>query len=247
MTIIVAHRGCSGEFPENTLPAFEAAVLRKIDGIELDVHLTRDHEIVVIHDENVKRTTDSRGLVRNLSLAEIKKLDAGSWFDSRFKQTRIPTLKEVFELLEKDQFTGLLNIELKTNKYHYPGIEAAVDQLYTSKAYAFKVVYSSFNLNSLLIMHEINPTAKLALLMKAGKKEVAEAREIPFIEGMHPNFNWLKKNLIQADQFPKNIRVWTIDKERDMQFCFEAKIAGIITNYPELAKTIRQQVRNVTL
>lgn len=243
MTIITAHRGSSGNFPENTLPAFAESCRQKVDSIELDVHLTLDHELVVIHDENVRRTTNGRGLVRKMTLAEIKRLDAGSWFDKQFFATRVPTLKEVLNLLWQQNYQGLLNIELKTNKYHYPGIEQACADLLASQAWPFTHLYSSFNLQSLLIMHENNPEVKLALLLKTSKKNVAEALNIPFIEGMHPSINWLRKNISVARSFPKNIRIWTVDDAADLRFCFEQKVAGVITNYPERAMEIRRQVR----
>ncbi|MFQ7237389.1 MAG: glycerophosphodiester phosphodiesterase family protein, partial [Enterococcus hulanensis] len=89
MTVIIAHRGSAGTHPENTLPAFMEAVRTGADGIELDVHLTADQQLVVIHDESVDRTTDGKGLIRELTLEEIKELDAGSWFDEKYQATKI--------------------------------------------------------------------------------------------------------------------------------------------------------------
>ena len=100
MALIIAHRGASGYAPENTMAAFEKALEMGAEGIELDVHLTADGEIVVIHDHTIDRTSDGKGVVGALTLEEIRKYDFGAWFDPKFKGQRIPTLGEVFELLE---------------------------------------------------------------------------------------------------------------------------------------------------
>ena len=103
------------------MAAFEKALEMGAEGIELDVHLTADGEIVVIHDHTIDRTSDGKGVVGALTLEEIRKYDFGAWFDPKFKGQRIPTLGEVFELLE--DWDGLLNIEVKSGPILYPGIE----------------------------------------------------------------------------------------------------------------------------
>ena len=129
MTQIFAHRGSKSNRPENTLAAFAEAVRVGSDGIELDVHRTKDKQLIVIHDESVDRTTNGRGLVRQLTLQQIKDLDAGSWFHPDYFREKVPTLEEVLDFLEEQQFTGILNIELKTNKYPYPKIEKQIAQV----------------------------------------------------------------------------------------------------------------------
>ena len=128
-----AHRGCSQRYPENTLLAFEkAASLQGLTGIELDIQLTRDGELVVLHDERVDRTTNGMGFVRDYSLTEIKslKIDAGNAYPNQF----IPTLTEVLELLEARLKAGLkLNIELKNSVYPYDGMEEKLVALIHSR------------------------------------------------------------------------------------------------------------------
>ena len=106
MTEIVAHRGSRINRPENTLAAFEEAVRVGADGIELDIHLSKDGEVVVIHDETVDRTTDGCGRISQMTVADLRELDAGAWFDVAFAGQKIPTLLEVFELLEEMGFKG---------------------------------------------------------------------------------------------------------------------------------------------
>lgn len=162
---IWAHRGCSQLYPENTLLAFEKAMnVKNLTGVELDIQLTRDGEIVVIHDEKVDRTTDGFGYVRDYTLKELKQLHifAGRGADTE----RIPTMKEVIELLlprmKNDGF--MINIELKTSVFNYPGIEEKIVALVDEMGVKDNIVYSSFWAESLVNVHAIDPAAKLGVL-----------------------------------------------------------------------------------
>lgn len=160
---IWAHRGCSQRYPENTLLAFEkAAQIKGLTGIELDIQLTRDGEMVVIHDEKVDRTTDGTGYVRDFTLTELKTLrtDAGK---SRIE--RIPSLEEVLDLLEPAMKSGLrLNIELKNSKFPYEGMEQKVVDSVHSRGLQESVIYSSFSALSLEKLHKIDEEAELGIL-----------------------------------------------------------------------------------
>ena len=162
---IWAHRGCSQNYPENTLTAFsKAAELKHLAGIEFDVQLTKDGEIVVIHDERVDRTTNGIGFVRDFTLKEIKSF---AIYTGCEKIERIPTLEEVFELLgdrlkRDDGFK--LNIELKNSVYYYDGLEEKTINLAAKMGWAKNVVYSSFYTRSVVKVREILPTAEIAVL-----------------------------------------------------------------------------------
>src|ERR1700681_4503232 len=121
---VVGHRGAMGHRPENTLASFEHALELGADWIELDVHLTRDGALAVIHDESVDRTTDGHGLVRDHSLLELKLLDAGAWFGPGFVGERVPTLDEVLEFARARN--TVVDIEIKNAPIFYAGIEEAV-------------------------------------------------------------------------------------------------------------------------
>lgn len=243
MTLIMAHRGSSGTHPENTLPAFAEAVRAGADGIELDVHLTEDQELVVIHDESVDRTTNGKGLIRELTLAELKELDAGSWFGKKYQATKIATLQEVLNLLLQMQFRGFLNIELKTDKFHYPEIEAKTSALLLERNWPFTHWYSSFNLDSLTIMHQLEPETQLDLILKDSAKKIALARELEYIEGIHPSYEWVKNNREVAADYPKAIRPWTINLYQTMLNCFDWNVAALITDFPEKAGRVKSMVR----
>lgn len=170
MTKIIAHRGSKGTHPENTLAAFKEAVRVGADGIELDVQLSKDNHLIVIHDETVDRTTNGYGEISQLTLAELKQLDAGSWFKENPIRQEIPTLEEVLQLLVDEQFQGVLNIELKTDKIHCQGIEKILVQLMQSQNWPFEYIYSSFYFPSLEKIEEIAKDSKLALVFLCHKK-----------------------------------------------------------------------------
>ena len=157
-TFIFAHRGSKGTHPENTLEAFKEAVRLGVDGIELDVHLTKDGELAIIHDETVDRTTNGTGYVRDMTMAELKKLDAGSWFSEEFYQSVIPTLAEVLSLLKDTDIK--LNVEIKSDIIPYEGIEEKVLQTLESYSYKNNAIISSFNHYSVKKVHELDPKSK---------------------------------------------------------------------------------------
>lgn len=160
---IWAHRGCSQRYPENTQLAFEKALeLKDLTGIELDVQLTRDGELVVIHDERVDRTTEGIGFVKDYTLSELKRLHI--YADEGPSQT-ILTMEEVFNLVAERLKTGLkLNIELKTSVFPYTGIEEKLVELVHKKGGADQVVYSSFYALSLEKIRRLEPKAEIAVL-----------------------------------------------------------------------------------
>lgn len=171
---IWAHRGCSQMYPENTLTAFEKAIeLPRLAGIELDIQLTKDGELVVIHDERVDRTTDGYGNVRDFTLSELKNLHI---YTGTEKVEHIPTMREVFELLlprlgmykkgeDPSQSEGIrLNIELKNSVFSYPGMEAKIVDMVHEFGVQDSIVYSTFYADSLVRVHELDPAAELGVL-----------------------------------------------------------------------------------
>ena len=160
---IWAHRGCSQMYPENTLLAFEKAIeIQGLTGIELDVQLTKDGELVVIHDERVDRTTKSIGYVRDYTLKELKKLDI---YAGENKIQHIPTMKEVVDLMEPNLKLGMkLNIELKNSIYPYHSMEEKIIEFVHKRGIENFVVYSTFYAKSLEKLKELDSQAELAIL-----------------------------------------------------------------------------------
>lgn len=160
---IWAHRGCSQRYPENTLLAFEkAAKLKGLAGIELDIQLTKDEELVVIHDEKVDRTTEGTGYVKDYSLSEIKRLHI--YADDNPSQ-QIPTMEEVLDLLTDRMREGLnLNIELKNSVFPYEGMEEKIVELVHQRGISDRIVYSSFSAKSLEKLRGLDTEAEIGIL-----------------------------------------------------------------------------------
>lgn len=163
---IWAHRGCSQRYPENTLLAFEKAMeIKGLEGIELDIQLTKDGELAVIHDERVDRTTEGIGFVRDYTLTELKKLHI---YAGENKAQSIPAMEEVFDLLTPKMKAGgmsiKLNIELKNSVYPYPGMEEKIVELAHKKGVADCVVYSSFYALSLERIKKLDQKAETGVL-----------------------------------------------------------------------------------
>lgn len=242
MIKVMAHRGASIAYPENTLPAFEEAVRLKADGIELDVHFSKDKELIVMHDEKIDRTTDGSGNICSYTLKELKQFDAGVNFTAKTIHTPIPTLKEVFDLLIEKNYAGILNIELKTDYFTYEGIEKKLAEFVDSQNLPFDVIYSSFSLKSLWEMYRVSPQSKLNYLFDQEKEKAEIVEKSAFLEGLHPNFPFLGENEEQLGNFTKKIRVWTINQEERMRYCLKQPIDTIITDNPARVLALRSEM-----
>ena len=236
MTEIMAHRGSRINRPENTLTAFEEAVRVGADGIELDVHLSKDGQVVVIHDETLDRTTDGAGFVHEWTLADLQQLDAGSWFDPAFAGQKIPALAEVLDLLESLGFQGRLNIELKRGKNR--GMEKKIHSLLKQKQLSFEVLFSSFSMRALWRLHRLMPEAAVAYLVKKSQAILLLGKFLPWISSLHLS---QKSYLPRPFSSTKRIRLWTVNHEKGMKAAFELGVEAIITDKPEVAKALRDK------
>ena len=174
-TKVWAHRGASGYAPENTLEAFELAARQKADGVELDVQLSKDGELVVIHDETIDRVTDGKGKVKDFTVRELKSFKANQTHPE-YANAIIPTLEEVYDLLKP---IGLkINVELKTGIYFYPDIEKKLLALTRKKGMEEKVWYSSFNHYSLIRLKELEPSVRTGIPMRMVSEMSGNIRKI---------------------------------------------------------------------
>lgn len=241
LTQIIAHRGSKGTRPENTLPAFNAAIDDGADGIETDVHLSADGHLIIMHDETVDRTTNGTGRIVDQTLAELKRLDAGQKFAAAYAGTKIPTLDEVVQLLIKRQFTGIFNLEIKTNKIHYDGIEVLVADYFNHHPVPFKLVYSSFYGKSIERLHHLQPDVEFDSLFKSKQQTAKRLHAERVILGYHPDIRWVRRHWLLLPKV--QLRPWTVNTERDMRFCFRHRFAGLITDYPGLAHRLRLKMQ----
>ena len=244
MTKIYGHRGAKGMYPENTLLSFKKAIDQGVDGLELDVHLTKDGEVVVIHDETLDRTTSGTGWIKDLNLAEIKQVSAGSkfshfpYYQAEWDKEQVPTLKEVLELLEPYHIE--LNIELKTNDVVYENIEEKVYELVQKYGSGMGVIYSSFHLPTILRMKKLDPTAKIAWLLNEGISLPQDYLNTLELEALHLNKSIILPNTRKIEQITRLIQIENIDFPKEVKEFFRIKLNS--DDY-QLLKDIYHQVR----
>lgn len=239
MTKIWAHRGASGYAPENTLEAFALAVEQKADGVELDVQLTKDGKLVVIHDETIDRVSGEHGLVKDFTLEELKKLNVNRTIPG-FQAVTIPTLEEVYDLLKG---TGLaINVEIKSSIIWYPEIEKRVLELTKSMGLQDKVIYSSFNHYSIRRLKELDETVQTGILYGDVLCDIAAYCKNVGADALHPVFTHRYMESVWKEYMASGIplHIWTVNEEADMTFFMENNIDAIITNYPDKAVKLRR-------
>ena len=241
MTKVFAHRGASAYAPENTLPAFELADRMGADGIELDVQLTKDGEPVVIHDEGIDRVSTGTGLVRNLTLRELRRFSFHNRMGT-YIGVQIPTLREVLEMVKPTAMD--VNIELKTGIYRYPGLEEKVHALVQELGMQKRIIYSSFNQYSIARMKELDPTVEAAWLFSDVILDVDAYAKQHGVEGLHPAVYHLQMPglMKQWQESGEKIRVWTVNRREDMRWFIQNRLEAVITNYPDIALSVREEV-----
>ncbi|MCK9859965.1 glycerophosphodiester phosphodiesterase [Paenibacillus sp. ATY16] len=234
MTTLVnyAHRGASGNYPENTMIAFEKAIELGATGIETDVQMTKDGKLVLIHDEMLRRTTGVNSLVADTLSDDLLQLDAGSWFSPHFKEARIPTLEQLLDLAKR---TGtIINIELKNGIVPYPGLEQKVIE--TVRAYGMEnqVILSSFNHYSLIECKRLAPEIRTGILYMEGLYRPWKYALSIGATALHAShFAVLPDWVAEATQHGVIYNVFTVNEPVEMKRLIQAGVAGIITDYPE--------------
>lgn len=217
-TKIYAHRGSSGKYPENTMLAFEKAIEEGAEGIEIDVHLSKDGEVVIIHDETLNKTTEGTGLVKEHTLAELKKL-------------RVPSLVELLELMKGTDLE--LNIEHKTYLINYPQIEEKVLAIVKEHGAGRKVVHSSFHLPTVLRVKKLDPAADIAwLLSKFPIPHPADYIKTLGLEALHMDKDAVLERPEHFKGVYDKLRVWTVNNDEEKKTLIGLGVAAIITDYP---------------
>ncbi|WP_010249160.1 glycerophosphodiester phosphodiesterase [Acetivibrio cellulolyticus] len=239
--LIIAHRGASAYAPENTLSSFKKAVQLGADGIELDVQLSRDGHVVVIHDTYVNRTSNGNGRVRSLTLKQLKALDFGSWFSDEFKNEPICTLEEVFSYLKG--WNGLINVEIKREWLQFTSIEKKVAELIKKFDRQTKTIVSSFSVFSLAKIKRINKDIKTGILYSSSaKKPITHAMRIK-ADAIHPWYQNVTKDM-KKDASQNNIKIntYTVDNPDAIKKLADIGVDGIITNVPDIALKVVKKV-----
>ncbi|WP_425445453.1 glycerophosphodiester phosphodiesterase [Virgibacillus ndiopensis] len=233
----VAHRGASGHAPENTMAAFQKAFEMKADYIEIDVQLSKDGKMVIMHDTTLDRTTNGTGNVRDYTLEELKQLDAGRWFSEEYAGEHIPTFEEVI-----DTFRGKIGIliELKSPEL-YPGVEEKVadtlKERNMDKPKNNKIIIQSFNHESVQTSKELLPTIPHGVLAGLSWADVTDDELVDFAsyaDYFNPNMNILTPELVdRIHSTGMEIYPYTVITQEQADNLFQLGVDGIITNFPE--------------
>jgi len=237
-TLVWAHRGASAYAPENTLESFQKAVDMHADGVELDIQLTKDGQMVVVHDEQIDRMSNGHGWVKDYTLRELKAFNFNRTHPE-YESAEIPTLEEVYDLLKP---TGLtINVELKTGIWHYDGIEEQVLALTAEKGMEDRIIYSSFNHHTLVRLKEMNPDCRTGVLYSDEWIGVpAYAKQTVHADYLHPALYHLQdpQYETEAAKYGLAVHVWTVNDEAYMKMLVRRGIEAIITNKPDLCRKV---------
>lgn len=236
---VMAHRGYSGAYPENTMLAFQKAVEAGADGIELDVHKTSDGVLVVFHDEFLERTTDGIGDIGRHTFKELRTLNAAKLWKGKHEPQPIPSFEEYCQWAQEQ--TLFTNIEIKTDHVYYRGIERDVWDMLVKYGLERRVMFSSFNHVSLKILQEMVPAyVKLGALVlpESGLKDKpGDFCKAAGFQAFHPDIKALNDERVENCR--KNgveINAWTVNDMAGLEQLYAWGCEGIITNYPGVAR-----------
>lgn len=234
---VIAHRGFSGKYPENTMLAFQKAEEAGCDEIELDVQLTKDNVLVIIHDEAIDRVSNGKGFIRDFTFEELQKFNINAKFGDEFGFNPIPSFEEYLSWVKRKQVTT--NVELKTGKYYYKDLEEKVIAMIRAFGLEDKVMFSSFNHLSLLRCKEIIPEIECGVLvLKEGIGNAGFYASKYKFECYHPDVKGLTDDTVKnCKDYGIKLNVWTVNDEMNLQKSFDWGCNGVITNCPDFCKT----------
>jgi glycerophosphoryl diester phosphodiesterase len=228
--LVIAHRGASGHAPENTLAAFRRAVALGATFIETDLQLSRDAHFVAIHDDKVDRTTNGHGKVHDLTLADLRKLDAGSWFGSEFTGERIPTLEEILDFAKKHDVVFYLELKPAGS---WGGEHALIGALRQSGEIARTIVIS-FDATILESLRKIEPTLMTGLLYEGQiNKPLERAVEVGARQLAARGDLVTPTLLVEARKRDLQVVCWTVNQPAHMRLLIQAGVDGIMSDYPD--------------
>ncbi|WP_421893513.1 glycerophosphodiester phosphodiesterase [Marinoscillum sp.] len=251
---IIAHKGASGIAPENTLAAFREAIEMGVDMIELDVRNTKDEEIVVFHDEFLDRTTNGTGAVHDYTLEEIRQLDAGSWFDPKFREERVPTLKEALDLIN-GKCKVLIEVKHMDHPHYHDFAEKLVDVIRAEKNGYDWIILQSEEVEYIEAAHEYDDHVQTKKLMISEdsapliafyvetKMHLGRAKEDDRMKALNPEYHTLSTRRVFR-MHARGFQVYTYspNNREDMVKMLHMGVDGIITDYPQILIQIRKEI-----
>ena len=229
MVLVFGHRGAMGYAPENTIPSFRLAVEMGVDGVELDVHMTRDGEVVVIHDFTVDRTTNGNGYVRDLTLEQVKRLDAGAKFGGKWRGVSVPTLEEVFrEFGRRIKY----KIEIKRGSDYYPGIERKVVELI--RRYGVDAQVISFDYDALSNVRAIDRDIEVGIIFIGRISWFIDIAKKLNAQWLHPSQDLIDERGVElAHRLGFRVGAWTVNDEERARYLMSIGVDDITGNYPD--------------
>jgi len=232
-TYVLAHRGASILTPENTAASFQLAIDKGVDGVEFDVQMTKDDQLVIIHDEKVDRTTNAKGYVKDFTLKEIKALDVGITFSEKYKGEKILTLEETLEIV-KD--CDMINVELKNGLIKYPNLEEKVISTIRLCHLEEKVILSSFNHYSIHKISKMAPDIFTGILYGEILYNPWDYAKHVGANAINPHYLCVSGEIIkQSQENGIKVNVYTVNNEKDITKMIKEGVDIIITDYPERA------------
>ncbi|WP_339253975.1 glycerophosphodiester phosphodiesterase family protein [Sporosarcina sp. FSL W8-0480] len=228
----IAHRGASGFAPENTRSAFQKGVELQADYLECDVHLSKDGELIIMHDEKIDRTTNGSGFIKDYTLAELREFDAGITFSKEFEGETIMTLNELLD--EFFDQIGLL-IELK-NPENYPGIEESVVSVLSKYEDLSSIIVQSFDVESMRKMQSLLPELSVAVLIRPAESFLSESKLddlTSFASFVNFNVSFVNKSMVnKVQQRGSKVLVWSKNDKKLVSKAHKYGVDGIISDYP---------------
>jgi glycerophosphoryl diester phosphodiesterase len=233
---ILAHRGASGDAPQNTIAAMKLAIEQHCDGIELDAQLTKDNEVVIYHDWDIKTHSNSEGEIGDFTLAELKQFDFGSYFSDEFIGEKIPTLDEILDIVPEDI---LLNIELKIKSYNDAPLAEKTAEILKRRNRYKNIIISAFNHHNLTKVNKILPQIEVAFLYGGTLIDSVSYMNSTNLNIVSFNLHhdYVSKEVIdELHAQNKEVYIWTVNSVKEAKLFQNMGADGIITNYPDLMK-----------
>jgi glycerophosphoryl diester phosphodiesterase len=227
---IIAHRGASGSSPENTLAAYERAVALGAQFIETDLHLTRDARFVAIHDKALERTTNGKGAVRDYTLAELRELDAGMWYDRQFMGQKIPTLEEVLEFARQHDVVFYLEIKYDSAWGMHHALTAALG----GTGNAARTIVISFDPGTVDAVRRLDASIMTGLLVEGPNRDFVKSATDVGARQLCPRADVITRELVeQAHRSDLHVVTWTVNDVPKMNSVMAAGVDGIMTDVPD--------------
>lgn len=237
---VISHRGANLDAPQNTIPAFERSIEIGVDGFETDIHLSSDGIPVVCHNYTIDETSNGKGEVKSMTYDELRSYDFGSWFNEKFKGTKLPSVEEFLTLCEKADIE-IMNIEIKPPLDGDMSIVAKTIDMVKAHGLFDKLLISSFSADVLVECKKVDPNCKTGYLYAPNNKHCFTHMLFGYVEFakkikadyLHPHFLSVNSRYVRRlHKHGIGINVWTVDKEKIASKLIKLGVDGIITNDP---------------